>query len=71
MAEKRDNLCPNCELGVLTEKIENLKFTYKGATIVFPNETTFTCTRCAFKNLSKESSERIDRELAIFRKKGG
>jgi len=64
---KSGDICPNCELGSLTEKIEDLEFTYKGATIVFPNETTFTCTICGFKNMSKEASERIDGELAIFR----
>lgn len=66
---KRDNKCPICGLGRLTEKKVKKAFEYKGQTYTVSNYLILECDTCNEALANDKENRRIEKELTDFRRK--
>lgn len=66
---KKDNKCPICGLGSLTEKKIKKAFEYKGETHTVSNYLILECNACNESLAGDKENRRIEKELTDFRRK--
>ena len=63
---EQGNTCPLCGAGLLSEKVVEERFNYKGHSLIVPDYHILECPACSEAVVEKDSARRAEKLLKDF-----